>query len=247
MNQPPAGGQGPPSALAGRSTTRSSTTSSTSPSISTSSTRRRAAAAARPQPARPGHASAMTTTCPSRRRTCRPTVTRHLRREGSRLTDGWRITLVTNLRVLGYVFNPASFYLCRDTAGALRAVVVEVHNTHGERTSTRSAPSDARGARADGQGLLRQPVHQHGRALPGDGPDRPIGCASASTRPRPAHLARQSLVAAPPAADRPACCARCAPPARDAEDDRVDPLARAPAVARARRSTRHGAPCPGEG
>ncbi|MHB8959261.1 MAG: DUF1365 domain-containing protein [Candidatus Limnocylindrales bacterium] len=47
--------------------------------------------------------------------------------------DGWQITLVTNLRVLGYVFNPASFFLCRDEAGRLRVVVVEVHNTFGER------------------------------------------------------------------------------------------------------------------
>ena len=46
---------------------------------------------------------------------------------------GWQITLITNLRVLGYVFNPASFYLCRDVAGVLRVVVVEVHNTFGER------------------------------------------------------------------------------------------------------------------
>ena len=46
---------------------------------------------------------------------------------------GWRVTLVTNLRVLGYVFNPASFYLCRDPDGCLRIVIVEVHNTHGER------------------------------------------------------------------------------------------------------------------
>jgi DUF1365 family protein len=46
---------------------------------------------------------------------------------------GWRITLVTNLRVLGYVFNPASFYLCRDPEGTLQVVIVEVHNTHGER------------------------------------------------------------------------------------------------------------------
>jgi DUF1365 family protein len=45
----------------------------------------------------------------------------------------WRITLVTNPRVLGYVFNPASFYLCRDRSGDLRVVVVEVHNTHHER------------------------------------------------------------------------------------------------------------------
>jgi DUF1365 family protein len=46
---------------------------------------------------------------------------------------GWRITLVTNPRVAGYVFNPASFWLCRDAHGVLRIVVVEVHNTFGER------------------------------------------------------------------------------------------------------------------
>lgn len=60
------------------------------------------------------------------------TVLRHLRAEGEDPT-GWRITLITSLRVLGYGFNPASFYLCRDTSGALRVVVVEVHNTHLER------------------------------------------------------------------------------------------------------------------
>jgi len=62
----------------------------------------------------------------------RSTVLDHLRAEGEDPT-GWRVTLVTNLRVMGYVFNPASFYLCRDTQGALRVVVVEVHNTHLER------------------------------------------------------------------------------------------------------------------
>jgi DUF1365 family protein len=55
-----------------------------------------------------------------------------LRAEGDDPT-GWRITLITNLRILGYVFNPASFYLCRDAAGTLRRVLVEVHNTFGER------------------------------------------------------------------------------------------------------------------
>jgi len=60
------------------------------------------------------------------------TVLEHLRSQGEDPT-GWRITLVTNLRVLGYVFNPASFYLCRDAAGELRVVIVEVHNTHLER------------------------------------------------------------------------------------------------------------------
>jgi uncharacterized protein len=62
----------------------------------------------------------------------RATVLAHLRGEGEDPTD-WRITLVTNPRVVGYVFNPASFYLCRDAGGSLRRVVVEVHNTHLER------------------------------------------------------------------------------------------------------------------
>jgi hypothetical protein len=59
-------------------------------------------------------------------------VRQHLRDQGVD-PDGWRVTLVTNLRVFGYVFNPASFFLCRDAAGELRVVIVEVHNTHGER------------------------------------------------------------------------------------------------------------------
>ncbi len=62
----------------------------------------------------------------------RATVLQHLRAEGED-PSGWRITLVTNLRILGYVFNPASFYLCRDAEGELRVVVIEVHNTHLER------------------------------------------------------------------------------------------------------------------
>ena len=67
------------------------------------------------------------------------TVLAHLREQGDD-PSGWRIMLVTNLRVLGYVFNPASFYLCRDAAGVLRRVVVEVHNTHLERHLYSLAP-----------------------------------------------------------------------------------------------------------
>lgn len=59
-------------------------------------------------------------------------IREHLAGEGVDAA-GWRITLVTNLRVFGYVFNPASFFLCRDPEGELRVVVVEVHNTHLER------------------------------------------------------------------------------------------------------------------
>ncbi len=58
----------------------------------------------------------------------RRSVLDHLREQGEDPT-GWRITLVTNPRVLGYVFNPASFYLCRDREDALRIVIIEVHNT----------------------------------------------------------------------------------------------------------------------
>ena len=56
----------------------------------------------------------------------------HLRSEGFE-PAGWTITLVTCPRVLGYAFNPASFFLCRDERDTLVAVVVEVHNTYGER------------------------------------------------------------------------------------------------------------------
>jgi DUF1365 family protein len=59
-------------------------------------------------------------------------IQEHLAAEAIDAT-GWRITLVTNPRVFGYVFNPASFYLCRDADGELAVVVVEVHNTHLER------------------------------------------------------------------------------------------------------------------
>ena len=47
--------------------------------------------------------------------------------------DAVRISLLTNTRLLGYVFNPVSFYVVRDRRdGALRTVLAEVHNTHGE-------------------------------------------------------------------------------------------------------------------
>jgi DUF1365 family protein len=62
----------------------------------------------------------------------RASVHGHLRDQGFDPT-GWRIMLIANLRVLGYVFDPASFYLCRDPEGVLRVVIVEVHNTYGER------------------------------------------------------------------------------------------------------------------
>ncbi|MGH7856772.1 MAG: DUF1365 domain-containing protein [Candidatus Binatia bacterium] len=46
--------------------------------------------------------------------------------------DG-RILLLTQCRMLGYVFNPVSFFYCHDSAGELRSIVAEVNNTFGER------------------------------------------------------------------------------------------------------------------
>ncbi len=74
----------------------------------------------------------MPTTCRCRLDDLDADVRAHLRAEGHAPAD-WQITLVTILRILGYVFNPASFYLCRDAEGMLRVVIVEVHNTFGER------------------------------------------------------------------------------------------------------------------
>ncbi len=42
------------------------------------------------------------------------------------------IVLMTMPRMLGYVFNPVSFWFCRDRSSALRAVLCEVNNTFGE-------------------------------------------------------------------------------------------------------------------
>lgn len=42
------------------------------------------------------------------------------------------IMLITMPRVLGYIFNPVSFYLCFDTQKQMLAVIAEVHNTFGE-------------------------------------------------------------------------------------------------------------------
>lgn len=52
------------------------------------------------------------------------------------------IVAITMPRVLGYIFNPVSFYLCLDDARQLRAVICEVHNTFGEQHSYLCAHHD---------------------------------------------------------------------------------------------------------
>jgi len=43
-----------------------------------------------------------------------------------------RVFLLTQSRVLGYVFNPLSVFYCLDGLGELTRLVAEVHNTYGE-------------------------------------------------------------------------------------------------------------------
>ena len=52
------------------------------------------------------------------------------------------IILITMPRVLGYVFNPVSFFMCLDKDKRLRAVICEVHNTFGEQHSYLCARAD---------------------------------------------------------------------------------------------------------
>jgi uncharacterized protein len=58
-------------------------------------------------------------------------VVAHLAGQGIDLTDG-RVLLVTLPRVLGYLFNPVSFYFCYDRSGTPVAALAEVTNTFRE-------------------------------------------------------------------------------------------------------------------
>ena len=53
---------------------------------------------------------------------------------GYALPEG-RVELLTHCRVLGYVFNPVSFYYCYGPDGDLQLTVAEVNNTYGDRHS----------------------------------------------------------------------------------------------------------------
>lgn len=62
---------------------------------------------------------------------------------GVSLASDDRLEVLTNLRVLGYVFNPVSFWWARRADGSLAAVVAEVNNTFGERWPYVLLPGDA--------------------------------------------------------------------------------------------------------
>ncbi|MGZ5399512.1 MAG: DUF1365 family protein [Nocardioides sp.] len=72
--------------------------------------------------------------------------------------DGGSIVMAAMPRAFGYAFNPISVYWCDGPAGDQRAVVVEVHNTYGDRHAYLVHP-DAQGrARTDKQ-MYVSPFH----------------------------------------------------------------------------------------
>ncbi len=51
------------------------------------------------------------------------------------LPEPERIELLAQPRVMGHVFNPVAFWICRDAADRVRVVISEVTNTYGDRHS----------------------------------------------------------------------------------------------------------------
>lgn len=65
--------------------------------------------------------------------TIRGDLARFLTRRGVQLDHADRVLMLVHARSLGHVFNPLSVYWCLRPDGTLAAVVLEVHNTYGER------------------------------------------------------------------------------------------------------------------
>lgn len=97
-------------------------------------------------------------------RTIRENVDAFLADHGVTLSDGpggGRVLMAAMPRALGYCFNPISVFWCFGPGGDRRAVVVEVHNTYGDRHAYLVRP-DAQGrARTDKQ-MYVSPFHGTG-------------------------------------------------------------------------------------
>jgi DUF1365 family protein len=87
-----------------------------------------------------------------------PWIREQLARAGVYEADG-EIYLQVYPCMLGYVFNPVSFWLCHDRAGALRAVLCEVNNTFGEHHSYLLAHPDRRPIEAGDALPARKVLH----------------------------------------------------------------------------------------
>ena len=91
-------------------------------------------------------------------RSLRSNVDAYLAENGIDLGGG-RIRMLTNARVLGYVFNPLTVYWCHHRDGSLRCVVAEVHNTYGQRHCY-LLETDARGRAETGKQFYVSPFYE---------------------------------------------------------------------------------------
>lgn len=86
--------------------------------------------------------------------TVKQNLTAHLKENGFDLAEDARVILLTLPRVLGYIFNPVSFYFCFDAAGLPVCALAQVGNTFGEMKPYLLTSPDA-----DGVFRLRTPKH----------------------------------------------------------------------------------------
>lgn len=79
--------------------------------------------------------------------------------QAHQITGVARIELLAQPRVLGHVFNPVAFWLCRDEGDGLRAVIAEVTNTYGDRHSYLCHHADLRAIAPTDRMVARKLLH----------------------------------------------------------------------------------------
>jgi DUF1365 family protein len=89
--------------------------------------------------------------------TIRANVDAFLARHGIDLAGG-RVVMAANARAFGYCFNPISVHWCWDAGGRHVAVVVEVHNTYGDRHAYLVHP-DEQGRATTPKAMYVSPFH----------------------------------------------------------------------------------------
>jgi uncharacterized protein len=121
-------------------------------------------------------------------RTIRDNLDRFLLSRGIEL-DGGRVVMLTNARVLGYVFNPLTVYWCHGPDGALACVVAEVHNTYRQRHAYLLRP-DERGRAQTPKEFYVSPFYPvdggYRMTLPEPRPPEPPTARPSGSRPRTA-------------------------------------------------------------
>lgn len=95
-------------------------------------------------------------------RSIRANVDAFLAARGIDLTGG-RVLMLAHARVLGYVFNPITVYWCHHASGVLACVLVEVHNTYGERHCYVLHPDEDGFARTDKRFYVSPFLPEHGQ------------------------------------------------------------------------------------